>query len=316
MGFLISIFIFAISNVITFNDKIIFSYALPDKVINFFSQFRSSGRLFYLVYYFIMLFVIIFVVKNFKKYSLFLIILLLFIQTMDIFKVLKAKYQFFNQSEIVEKSIYKQQPWHDILNNYKYVFTYGVWDFELNVYIAKHKLITNLFAGSRLFGNKIQSVTNNYPTSIIEVENSPININTIYIINNVAWAKKLSEKWGDKVQVTKQRCYYIFLPKKDNYILPQKNVYIFDKNSVSSGYKNEWENNGRAAFIKNKELVVIFVNEQYMHEALKNAKFLKSNNKVSKILKITEEGSTIVVYLDNIQYVDDFQCYNNIEIIK
>lgn len=86
-------FLFAVSNVVTLNDKILFVIPLPDDIIFRCGIFRSSGRMFWGAYYSIFIFFIFIIYKipkfwigndeSKKKISLILLSIILFIQIFD-----------------------------------------------------------------------------------------------------------------------------------------------------------------------------------------------------------------------------------------
>lgn len=82
---IISIFyiLFALSNHAFINSHQIWNIPLPEKIYNFFSNFRASGRFIWPVFYFIVLFGIIEILRNSKFSSLFLAMAIV-IQLMDI----------------------------------------------------------------------------------------------------------------------------------------------------------------------------------------------------------------------------------------
>jgi len=59
--------VFAISNVITFNDKILFTVPLSENFINICGIFRASSRLFYPVYYVIFIFLLVVLWRLFSE---------------------------------------------------------------------------------------------------------------------------------------------------------------------------------------------------------------------------------------------------------
>lgn len=62
------LFIFSISNIITFTDKIILNIDYPWLIEKIGNILRASGRMFWPVYYLIELFLIIIIVNNFKNF--------------------------------------------------------------------------------------------------------------------------------------------------------------------------------------------------------------------------------------------------------
>ena len=92
--FIVLIFLItAITNKVHLFNSIIFDFELPEIFYGILSVVRASGRLVWPVYYLIFLISIIFLYKNFsKKNSFYILILILFIQFVDIYPGLKRHY--------------------------------------------------------------------------------------------------------------------------------------------------------------------------------------------------------------------------------
>ena len=93
--------IFAVSNVVTFNGKILFTYPLPETVLSFASIFRASSRIFYPVYYLLILSGIngIYVLINANWKNL-VLLAAVFIQLIDISPALSLKWRSFDRENI------------------------------------------------------------------------------------------------------------------------------------------------------------------------------------------------------------------------
>ena len=105
--------IIAVTNKISLFGNIILNFELPKIFYGILSVVRASGRLFWPVYYLIFLGSIIFLYKKFsKKNSLYILLLIFFIQFIDIYPGLKKH---FNSSAFVnEKKIINYNFWKDI----------------------------------------------------------------------------------------------------------------------------------------------------------------------------------------------------------
>lgn len=99
--------LFAVSNVVTLNDKELLTYPLPKFTRFFTGSFRASSRMFYGVYYLIILGCIVYADRCFRsikiqKVSINLLALFLAIQLFDIWPALKAKHLLFQPQTISE----------------------------------------------------------------------------------------------------------------------------------------------------------------------------------------------------------------------
>lgn len=92
--------LYAWSNVITWDDKVVLTYEVPKILYPIYSTFKASSRYFYPVLYMIDIFILFFVsniiVKNKKK----ILLLILLLQVLDFSKVFIAKRQIFSEKNI------------------------------------------------------------------------------------------------------------------------------------------------------------------------------------------------------------------------
>jgi len=111
------LFLFSLSNVITFNDKILLTIHLPDSIGKILSIFRSTGRFMWPVFYLITFAVIINLLKNkvsnFKLAIFFLCIFI--IQYTDLYPNFKERNMAFGK-EIHYESPLKSTFWGDMAN--------------------------------------------------------------------------------------------------------------------------------------------------------------------------------------------------------
>lgn len=89
--------IFAISNVVTFNDKILFTVPLPEILINICEIFRASSRMFYPVYYMIFVFLLVVFWRLFSEERILFayggVIFIIVLQLFDIHSCIIEKHQ-------------------------------------------------------------------------------------------------------------------------------------------------------------------------------------------------------------------------------
>ncbi len=87
--------VFAVSNVVTYGGKILFSISIPDYLDDLCGIFRSSGRLFYPVYYFVFLGVVSLIWESVKKIGKLrakvVMLLILLIQVFDLHHCVQEK---------------------------------------------------------------------------------------------------------------------------------------------------------------------------------------------------------------------------------
>tara|TARA_B110000858_G_C17768043_1_gene458035 strand:+ start:28 stop:1572 length:1545 start_codon:yes stop_codon:yes gene_type:complete len=97
--------LYAVSNKITFLDKLLFDIKLHDVLYGIFSITRASGRFFWPIFYLIFILSIFLISKKFsKKLSRSVLLIILIIQFSDIFPGLKKNtYNFMNDQIAIEK---------------------------------------------------------------------------------------------------------------------------------------------------------------------------------------------------------------------
>jgi len=143
--FCLGMTIFAISNVVTFNDHILFEYTLPTFVLRFAAIFRASSRMFYITYYIIFLCVILVILKFKPKKRMFLIALLVFIQLFDISPAVIARNQHFSSYTQYLNAAADHPSFSDILPRFDYfILVDHEWmNSRLAIEVARHGLRSN-----------------------------------------------------------------------------------------------------------------------------------------------------------------------------
>lgn len=105
--------LFAVTNVVTFNDKILLEIELPEKILNFCGNFRGSSRLFYPVFYSILLYVVyrIYDYKDVmsKNKVYFVLGFIIFVQIFDMRYCLIQKHHNFKENMSYVDPIYNNE---------------------------------------------------------------------------------------------------------------------------------------------------------------------------------------------------------------
>ena len=116
--------IFSVSNVIAFNDTVLFTLPLPHMLTKICNTFRASSRFFYPVYYCIFTGIIITIWKREKKIGTprarLLVALILFLQVLDIHPAIAQMHQHMNASRNFQSALDDAQL-NDALRASKYV---------------------------------------------------------------------------------------------------------------------------------------------------------------------------------------------------
>lgn len=213
--------IFALSNRVTFLDKVLFSYNIPTLFIPLTEIFRASGRFFWPMYY--LLFIIIFFILSLTlktKKLLILLIIALTIQIIDLLPKLKEINHYFKNAttvqfilpnskinnsqlskltiklkkEINEKSHYK----HLIFIPYTAHPLISIPNFHSYIYFAaKHNMTTNLGYFARANNYKLRIANQD---QIQKLLNGKARNDTIYIITNPFLTKLIIKKTPPTLQ--------------------------------------------------------------------------------------------------------------------
>lgn len=92
--------IWALSPIVTFGDRMLFELPLPQKIVDLWAVFRSTGRLVWPAYYLIIIYCIKFVAKLRNPIGMILIVICTCIQIFDIHGILNTKHQRFSKNVI------------------------------------------------------------------------------------------------------------------------------------------------------------------------------------------------------------------------
>lgn len=146
--------IYAVSNVVTFDSNILFTYPLPKLLYPIFSSFQASSREFYPVFYLIYLMVVICCYKYFngKKICHIILASIISIQVIDMSAVLISKrLQFTNDSIQKQTNLNSafDDDWRYIADNYKHVQIIDMQNdfavyYRLAAFLGKHDMTSNV----------------------------------------------------------------------------------------------------------------------------------------------------------------------------
>ena len=180
--------VFAISNIVTFDDKVLFSLPMPAKLYNVLNIFRASGRFFLLPYYCIILIAVTSLYKlleNNRKLLIILCIILSVSQIIDIYPGIQDLHHFF---ETRETNIQYSDEWQDVAkkNNTAIVFD-PIADRYLAFWLAQHNFSTNMMISAEIHRNAYWEKTKTDRERIrAGLETGSLNLDpkTIYIMEN------------------------------------------------------------------------------------------------------------------------------------
>ena len=115
-------YILALSPVVTINDTILFTYSVPNFVVDIWSIFRATGRFIWPSVYMVMILVIWATAKKFSKTtSIFILLTLVFVQYQDMSGYFERKGAPFREVHIWETNL-KSEMWGVIANDFNHLF--------------------------------------------------------------------------------------------------------------------------------------------------------------------------------------------------
>ena len=274
----------ALTNRISYGSNVLIEFELPKYIYGIMSLIRASGRLFWPVYYLLFFGSIIMLYKNFsKKKSLYILLLIFFLQVIDIYPGLK---KYFNSNAFkTEKNEIDTLFWNKLSEENQILKTTYLNNETHFLMSLKEILISKNFdrtdiAKHARYNRKKASISRSnlyksFDAGIIEK-------NTIFVIDNKNHLRNLK---------------YLFENKDVGFFLKEK-VWVFvpDKKEEMSNFdKNELDKYGPLNFLKKDKLIFKFKDEQSIHG------FGWSHNLSSSSPGMWTEGniSTLLFRFDN-----------------
>jgi len=209
--------LFALSNRITWNQRVVAAYSLPDKILSWCNIFRSSGRFFIVLYYLWFLAVIIGILRFFGKQKNFLLLILLMIQIFDMAPALKEKYTYFHQR--YEKP-YLAEIWTDIAQNYSKVIVIGEnRDLQLAGWIGDHHLKTNMMFSAPVHLNRFWEKTKNDRDTLLDqiILGKEVDKESVVLFDSEYLLPRITAGLNSGYEIIKTdnyyHNYYVILPK-------------------------------------------------------------------------------------------------------
>lgn len=214
LGFLI----FSLSNRVTLNDTVIFSYPLPQFLLSLCNLFRSSGRFFIVIYYLWFLVVIVAVVRFFPRQKNSLLLLLAVIQIADMSPALIYKHEYFRQD--FERP-YLAEIWENVEQNYSKMIVLGEnRDVQLAGWIADNHMKTNMMFSAPVHLNKFWEITKPDREKLLDkiLSGQELDEDTVYIFDDEALLPEITAGLNPKYEIIKTdnyyHVYYMILPKE------------------------------------------------------------------------------------------------------
>lgn len=196
MGLIIVCVIFmlyAISNVVTLNDIILFEIPLPTLIKKLCNIFQAGNRMFYPVLYILLLSICLFIERHVKKCAIVVLVMILIVQFADIFPALQTKYLSLREENIslVRKRVAKEIPeaWSYVMDNYDMIYFLTLNQsanqpvLTLAVELGKHGLASNYIISNRGVNGEVQADMSDTLARLLLGE--PLKEKVAYILPNL-----------------------------------------------------------------------------------------------------------------------------------
>ena len=225
--------LFALSNSIYLNDKLIWGYQISNQwMLKLLSIFRSSGRFIWPVFYLVFLFPIIVIINNTKKPT-YLLLIALFIQTIDI----QSLYTSRGISQFVEyHSPLVSEFWQEASKSNNNIILYPIDNSAFDYYepISEYAQINQMKINWVYTARNDQDILEEFVESkLIELKNGNVNPETLYIFYNDVGYKALNEVPTDSAVICDIDGYRIALSNQ-NPILTDNSAWLSTCTEVDS----------------------------------------------------------------------------------
>ena len=216
--FVMAISLFAITNVITFNDKVLATISLPEKFLKVADMFRASARYFWVAYYLLLIFIIVQTIRLVKSIGIAVILLtaVLAAQLYDYQSLLGRYVGDYNPyhpplKEVEWRKIFDKMDRFIFYPPFEYQYL-SPGDYKYFSYLAAdYKKKINLGYAARLDNRAIRDYTESLKRSI---DQDSIDSKTVYIATP-EYASRMSEGYYSNLLVYGQLDgYYVFYPKE------------------------------------------------------------------------------------------------------
>jgi hypothetical protein len=210
-------FLFALTNKVVLNDKVVLEYYLPETIMKLGGVFRASGRFVWLIYYVIIITSIIVVIKSKLKVA-FQILILSFL----------LLFQLYDESSLFNKTIpagrYKnekisEEKWVKLTSNFKKIITYEPFnnhlsqpmDYQDLCYMA---LKNNLPITIGYVARESTEINNKFKDSLnLQIKENTFSDKDIYIVSPKNIGVFKSAIYQNKLEIIKLDSYYVLYSK-------------------------------------------------------------------------------------------------------
>lgn len=206
--------IFALSNKIIWNDNIVFSYTLPEKILEYANIFRASGRMFYPVYYLIMLAIIYYIVQiPWEKVRSVILLIAIVMQVTDMRDVLIYNHNLMKENydaeTIMDDKVLADVKEKEVLvligtENFELQRAYAVWAAQHDMGICYSIANTGKYGNCEMFA---YTFMDNMANGLIQDEVVYATLDEDIIQQ---WRAVLKERQKEYVEYKRGLCYFVY----------------------------------------------------------------------------------------------------------
>jgi len=222
--------IFALSNVVTLNDRVLFSYPLPEPILRLWGVFRGTERMLWPVFYLVFVFAISQVVKiSHRRWVTGLILLAAFgLQLAEVYPQLERFHAEFSDPQGRPTTL-KSDFWSDAAGEFKSVVILPLsldnWA-RLTEYAADYRLKINYSYYAR-YSPKLEPAARQKMTSLAAGKVDP---GELYIIKSPELRRQICKQYpGDFLALVNRE--WVFAPKFDRQPFDYPDIAITGSNS-------------------------------------------------------------------------------------
>lgn len=302
----VGFWLFAISNVVTLNQNILFIVPLPNKILSLAAIFRASSRIFYPVFYLIFLAVVIGILKFVnKKYCLILLFVIVVVQLIDISPALQTKHESFKvaniEKEYNEGDFTGSPVWNDIAKKQmKIRMLNNAFDYRLAAFGEKNKLSPDISVSSNHFSGGID-LGAIYQDNAMEVVEGNLDDNCVYVLSNDALLNDIL-KLNSDVSLYNDAGYYI---------ITSGNVALNGNSLDVEEYKRDYARKligdhwiDRIGDLNDESSLLFDYSEQLL-DIIKKSIGIRAGDKEYQIINYESDGIWLRVIVDaNVKEID------------
>lgn len=225
--------LFAVSTTVVINNNTYLKIDLSPTLLRICSVFRSSGRMFWVVYYLIILFALVSLNRLLKKeYVPLLLSAIVIFQLVDIYPAIEAKRNFFIEPSEIFANPTSSSFFSENTKTYEEIFTISDNGLHLGLYFSNYAIVNDMKINEPFMArNNLVSYQKGIDDEYMKLMNKDIDITKLYIFDDTNRFFDTAVLLGDTVysfQLSfEDGWYYILAPKnQDLTITSDSNIIM------------------------------------------------------------------------------------------